>query len=73
MSLVESIQQNKKDFNTAVDGVIEQVNATRARANASFDEQIATTTAIAKDFPSTLVSAAIPAPTPAQVAAAPSN
>jgi hypothetical protein len=58
MTLVESIQKNKADFNSAVDAVVAQVNSTRAKANASFDEQIATTTAIAADFPNTLVTIA---------------
>ncbi len=55
MTLVESITQNKADYNAAIDAAITQINTVRAATNTSFDATIMQVTAVAKDFPGTLI------------------
>lgn len=55
MSLVDSVKQNKADYNTAIDAVVMTINATRVTTNASFDATIEQLTKVAVDFPASIV------------------
>ncbi len=55
MTLVESMKVNKEAYNTAVDSVIAQINATRATTNTNMDASIDQMTRIAVEFPASLI------------------